>query len=378
MRRGDFGAATKLGRRGWELLPPRSTGKLLFVPHLFFACCTTAEWSLAEGIVSELAEHSDTRSWGYAELCRAELAALRRTRGDVFDADRARSSFRTVGDELGLALLERRLALDNWMGLRVKEAGQGFARGAAHADHARATSLARELHNSASNCRLQGPMPLAEVIELLPTPAQPGHLARIRAMQREFDEAWALFRRQEEDARERGSRVAAAATSQTADFIARHEGREERAVPILTRAVAELEELGERAYLSTTVMNLAMLLERLGDVDEAARLVARAEELTQPDDVVDAGGLAWLGALLAARRDDDAEALAALERALAIAEPLEFFQLKASTYVAAARTYLFLGRRDDARAWADKALRHLEAKGDVAWADRVRELVVQL
>ncbi len=121
-----------------------------------------------------------------------------------------------------------------------------------------------------------------------------------------------------------------------------------------------------------------MLLEHSGRIEEAEHWAARARTETQPNDIVDAGGLAALSALLAAHRGDETTALAEAKRAAEIAEATESFQLRATVRVATVRTLALLGRSDEARTAAHEAIAFLEAKGDLAWAARTRELLLEL
>jgi tetratricopeptide (TPR) repeat protein len=142
--------------------------------------------------------------------------------------------------------------------------------------------------------------------------------------------------------------------------------------------VDDFERLGERVYLSTTAMNLAFALERVGRVAEAEAAVERSAQLSTPGDVVDVAGLAAVRAALAARRGDAQTALAELRLAVDTDVPLELFQLRGWIYETAVHVHARLGRRDEALAWGERALELMRRKGDVAWAARIEELLAEL
>jgi class 3 adenylate cyclase/tetratricopeptide (TPR) repeat protein len=375
--RADHGAVRKLTLRAFELTDEGSDVRLAFLPHGFYSLTAAADLAGAAALVDELHRHDDERSRGYALLLAAELAWLHGDRSSL-DEDAVRRHFEAAGDEEGLAVLCRYLGFEQWRQLKASSSGRHYAEGAEHALHAGAPGLAHELRRRATSVLVQGMSPVDEIAGLVEEAGMPMAFARLHAMRGDIDAAWAENARSHDEALERGDLITAIGTAHTALFVAQHDGNVERAVPELLRAVEDYERLGERVYLSTTAMNLAFALERVGRVAEAEAAVERSAQLSTPGDVVDVAGLAAVRAALAARRGDAQTALAELRLAVDTDEPLELFQLRGWIYETAVHVHARLGRRDEALAWGERALELMRRKGDVAWAARIEELLAEL
>jgi class 3 adenylate cyclase/tetratricopeptide (TPR) repeat protein len=375
--RADHGAVRKLALRAFELTEAGSKTRLAFVPHAFYALSAGADLAAAAALVDELRQHDDERSRGYALLLAAELAWLH---GDKIplDEDAVRRHFETAGDEEGLAVLCRYLGFEQWQQLKATSSGRLYAEGVEHALRAGAPGLAKELRRRATSVLVQGMTPVDELVGLVEEADMPMAFGRLHAMRGDFAAAWAENARSRDEALERGDLITAIGTAHTALFIAQHDGNIERAVPDLLQAMEDYERLEERIYISTSGMNLAFALERVGRVAEAEAAVERSEQLSAPGDVVDVAGLAAVRAALASRRGDAETALAELRLAIETDEPLELFQLRGWIYETAVHVHARLGQRDEALAWGKRALELMSHKGDVAWGARIGELLAEL
>src|SRR5829696_2676340 len=215
---------------------------------------------------------------------------------DVRCADRGRHRSRdraAAGDGVG-----RHLGNVEWEALRIGKAASFYAAGAEHAQRAGSPVVAASLNGGYLDSIVHGPLPRAQIEKevervgvLQPGMSSvPGALF-VHAMRGEIDRAWELVDDARHAHRERGNPVVAARLAQDYWFVAVHGGREAEAVPLLESSAADLEQLGEHGFVSTTRMHLATALEHLGRIAEAERQVARARELSAEGDVVDEGGL---------------------------------------------------------------------------------------
>ncbi len=375
--RSDFAAARKLGRRGWRLTEPLSAARAAFVPQLFRALTTGGEWEAAQEVIDDLRRREDDRSRAYGVIFADELAGHFGSDPVEMDADAIRSAFVAADDELGLAVLARHLGSLKWIASRVGEAAPLYAEAAVHASRAGWTSLAAEMQNRSAASILLGPLPLEEYQRFAAEAgiANIAQRARVHAMLGEIDRAWETAGEAQQDALERGDPIAAAASAELYSFVGTHGGREADAVPHLAAAIEELERLGAEGSLSMARMELATILEQVGRLDEAEKCLAHAAASPA---LADLPAEASLRSLLAAHRGDEAEAAQAATRAVEIADATDFFVVRASAHVSAARTYGLLDRGGDARSDARTALTILEAKGDVAWSAQVRGLLDEL
>ena len=210
---------------------------------------------------------------------------------------------------------------------------------------------------------------LAATAELL----QP--LAGLHAMQGRFDTARELLATSEAAFDDLGLTLSSAVSHHAAmvELLAGDPAAAERS---LRRGYATLEEMGDRALLSTTAAFLGQALLAQGRAEEAERLAEVSAELAAPDDLVTqvlwrgvrAKGMAGRGEL------DEAERLAS--EAVRLADQTDFVNQRAGARADLGAILGQLGRGDDARVALDEALRLYELKGNTVAAAVVEAALV--
>jgi tetratricopeptide (TPR) repeat protein len=294
-----------------------------------------------------------------------------------------------LGDEKGLAYAFRIEAFGRWAALRFAEAIEKFETAAESAARAGLQHLEEEARRRIAIAHVTGPTPVPETIELLERFAEEhadrplslatsrGALARALASSGEIDAA-----RELEDAElvllEAGMELEATSVYNTRAWVAHCSGDFEEEVRIFEAMAVRLEELDDRAYLSTTYMELGICLAGLGRDEEAQRALERAHQLTSSDDVIDVIGLAALGALLTAHRGefDDARLLA--HRALDRVEETDDLPLRLKIRLIGADVLQRAGQSDEASALLEESVELADRHGHVVLARRARERLAAL
>jgi hypothetical protein len=153
-------------------------------------------------------------------------------------------------------------------------------------------------------------------------------------------------------------------------------GHPAAALPSLVRSDAILAELGARLYRGLTQALLAQANERAGDYGAAFAAVEFAEELSEPQDVLNYAITHGVRARLAlAEGDGDAAERWARSAASVLTDYLGF---QGQAKLDLARVLLALGRRDEAASEAHAALDLFLAKGDRPGLDQTRELLDEI
>lgn len=155
-------------------------------------------------------------------------------------------------------------------------------------------------------------------------------------------------------------------------------GDPERAAEIGREGVVELETLGEQGWLSTVAGYTAEALYRLGCDDEAWEFTNKAEATGAADDVITNMLFRQVRAKLLARRGDldDAERLA-LE-AVALGEPTDAPDVKASARRDLATVCAAAGKRTEALDALAEAQALYELKGHTAGVSQVERMRSEL
>jgi tetratricopeptide (TPR) repeat protein len=133
-----------------------------------------------------------------------------------------------------------------------------------------------------------------------------------------------------------------------------------------------LEEMGDRALLSTTAAFLGEALLAQDRDDEAERYAGLSAELAADDDVLTQAVWRDVKAALLARRGGLAEAERMARQAVALAEPTDFLNHRAETLVVLATVLDRRERTEAAQEALVAALGLYERKGNVVAAGRVR------
>jgi tetratricopeptide (TPR) repeat protein len=146
----------------------------------------------------------------------------------------------------------------------------------------------------------------------------------------------------------------------------------------LRAGYAQLDEIGERAFLATTAGLLARALHAQGRDDEALAFSGICQETAAPADL--AAQMAWRGsrARILAARGHAAEAVDLAREAVALAERTDLLSDHGDALLDLTAALRALGRTGDARQSAGQAEVLYRTKGNVVAADRARSVLQEL
>jgi class 3 adenylate cyclase/tetratricopeptide (TPR) repeat protein len=395
LNRSDWNAARSLMRRALALLPVGHPARLDVLPDYYLALLEVTDWKEARAVVAELRASPDGRANAYAEMFEGELelVSVRSPSYSFADLDGATASsvevLERLGDERGLAYAFRIQAFSRWAALRFAESIEKFEIVAEKAERTGMRYLEDEALRRIALAHLMGPRPIPETIERLEQFAADyedrplllatiqGALSRALASSGEIDAARRL-QDVEEVFLEAGMELEASSAYNTRAWVARCAGDVEEEARVFQAMVTRLEELNDRAYLSTTYMELGTCLAQLGQDEEAQRALERARELTSPDDMIDVVGIAALAALLEARRGEVDEALDLAREAVARIDGTDNVDLKLRTRRIAAEALQRAGRTAEARSLLHESVALAEEYGHEVAGARARERLATL
>jgi hypothetical protein len=176
--------------------------------------------------------------------------------------------------------------------------------------------------------------------------------------------------------RDLGFNVVAAAACMVRAPVEMMAGRLVDAERILEAGIAELEDLGERSYLSSALGLHARIRAEQGDFDEAESLAQRALAMGSEHDL---STRAWSLQALARVHEGRGEREAALRAANDASEiDWDLSLHQADSYLECAGIPRRAGLLEDARVSARRALELYEREGATALAERVRALLAEL
>ncbi len=311
-------------------------------------------------------------SWIGLKLGTSTLAEMRR-RLEV-----ALPAFETAGTDAALAWGWWGAMLIAHMECRYADAMEAVANVKRYAMRSADPFLATHVDGFAGAIEL-GPTPIARVFELDDEPRdQPvGHnpgselgRATLLAYQGRFDEARVLLEHAVAAARDRGMTLTVAVAGQNAWSIAMAAGDPEAAVAAGRESCAQLEQLGEAAWLSTNAAMLAESLYVLGQDEEAQEWVARALDLGDPDDAVTQAQARMVSAMVSARRGDGESARRDVTDVLTITADMQAPQAQGEAALNAAHVLLVLDDQSAAKEQLRRAFDLFTAKGSTVYASR--------
>ena len=398
--RGDAAAAENLIERATALLPEDDTHRLGLLPLLGRIRRERGHLDMAEALLSEAERRAQMAGLrGVAADARLALADLRfhrrgpdgMGRNDVLRVvDETIKVFTEVGDEAGLArALNLRGKLRFWGG-EAATAVRELDRAAQHAHHAGARAEeADSLHYICAALR-RGPTPADEALEWLEEIGSRSEQSRalettclesranLEAMLGRFDVARVLLEKATASAQELGREVLIdthlRVTGGDVELLA---GEPRAAENLLRLSCERLEQIGELGFLASASSSLVEAVLAQDRTEEALQLSNRwrPEDLTVPEDVdaqvawrrVRAIALARLGQL------DDAERL--VREAIDTAAATDFTDLHASALACLGDVLRRAGRIQESTAALEQAATLYQAKQNLAAAKQVRALL---
>jgi class 3 adenylate cyclase/tetratricopeptide (TPR) repeat protein len=155
-------------------------------------------------------------------------------------------------------------------------------------------------------------------------------------------------------------------------------GNPEAAVAAGEEGCRVMEELGQKAVLSTSAGRLARAYCELGRFDKAEEWARRSEEVGASDDVITQMLWRQARARVLAARGEHAEAELLAREAVALGDPTQMLDAQAEAYADLAEVLERAGQADEAAAAFEDALGRFERKENLVRAGQVRERLVAL
>jgi predicted ATPase/class 3 adenylate cyclase len=199
-------------------------------------------------------------------------------------------------------------------------------------------------------------------------------LAALEAMRGDFGTARELLARGRQALAELGFTLMVAMSAQEAHYVEILAGDPAAAARISRESFAQLEPLGERAYLSTAAALLAHALGDLDELEEAERFSRISEEASSPEDVF--SQVLWRSgrAKIRARRGELAAAETLAREAVVLAEKTDLLNTQGDTLADLGEVLALAGRHAEAASVLEQAAERFERKGNLASLERVRAL----
>jgi predicted ATPase/class 3 adenylate cyclase len=399
LAREDYRAARNLLSRAAALHPRETGGHLELVPALGEALMRTgalgeAEAVLAEGI-EDAAGRGDARLEALARLGRAQVALLSDPVGRWDDAaaerERALALLEAGGDDWGLALTLADLAEAQFDRGRVDAGIASLRQALVHAEAAGHERLQAQMRWRLLGVLTAGPSPVSEAAayaQEVDRWASETHnrvagarawLARstIEAMCGRFPEARRLVTAGMavlEDL----SPLQFAAAAYFAFLVEMLAGRPDHAEEAVRRGYDQLEQMGEKAYLSGNAGLLAHAAHAQGRYEDAHRYAETCRLLAAEHDL--SSQVLWRSAeaKVLARSGELAEAETLALEAVRVAEETIYHFTRTGALLDLAAVRSLAGRRRPAAKAAGQALTLCERKGDATGADRARAALRKL
>jgi predicted ATPase/class 3 adenylate cyclase len=397
LARSDLPAAIRLLERASGLLSTDDPRRTVLLADLGAAMIEGGRLTEAGRVLDEaecLAAAANDECAGSHVLVQQQfLRLLHGEEGGLEEAARATARvipvFERRGDDLGLCHARRLEAWLFWNEARAEAAAGAWERAATHARLAGDRHEYDEILTWIASSLWFGPTPanegirrceaMREVVRESPESeaAILRHLACLHAIVGRFELARQLLATSNVVYADLGLTLNAA-TSQNEAVVELLAGNPAAAEESLRTGYRTLEEMGERAFRSTTAALLARAILEQGRDEEAedlaelsARLAASGDLLTQ---------VLWrrVRARVLARRAEVQEAEALAREAVAIAEATDFVNYQADTLLDLSQVLEASRSGDEAVATASRALRLYELKGNAVAAGATRLRLAEL
>jgi class 3 adenylate cyclase/tetratricopeptide (TPR) repeat protein len=388
LARSDVGAAVALLERARELLPEKQRPLELEV-NLSRALSQTGDLdgalAVADSTIARAQETGDRGAEARARVQRALVAWATSAMTAELQAvaDGALEVFTELEDDAGLAdawALVARIELGR---LQWRAMADAADRALEHAKQSGDPIIIRETRIYPIPARLYGPFPVPDALAWLRANAVKDAYflsmsGQLESMRGNFDVARRLMREGREYANELGHRLIAAGISMQEEEIELAAGDPEAAAAAGLKGVADLDELGERGWLSTVAGHAAEALYRLGRDDEAWAMTETADEAGAADDVITQMLIRQVRAKILSRRGEHAEAERLAREAVAWGEPTDAPAHKADSYRDLAIVLGAAGKGDEALSALAEAHAHYAAKGHTVGVANVEKLRSEL
>jgi len=376
--RDDLPAALTLLDRALALMTEEEPARLELLRELSMALWWAGEAARAESLLNGLIEAASAlgdRGQEWSGLI--ERAARKNISGGEADAEellevseRAIDVFEELGDDAGLARAWRRVAHAHQVRSRYGPAEQAGEKALEHVRRAGDRHEEARIVDTLCTSLLYGPAHATEAIERCVQMLEWARgsrvmaanvgisLAGLKAMRGEFEEARALAASARSTYRELGLRLAVAGLTQLTGPLELLAGDLDAAERELREGLDILEPLGSAGYQDALLANV---LYRRGELEEAERLVARAEAEAAEDNI--AAQVEWR-----AVRGKLEGSVELAEAAVELAAQTDALNLRGDAELDLAETLRLAGEPDDAARAAQRAIELYEQKGNVVAA----------
>ena len=389
--RGDSHAAANLYRRAIALLGENDPTRLVLLPEFGEVLVELSDFAQAHAVLAEAqaaAERAANRRIAASvKLLRMRIHVSSAEPGDSTEemlrmAHAAIPLFEAESAQPELARAWRLIGMVHGMAGRYQQSSDAVSRSITHARLAGEERIVARNTAGLSSSTLLGPTPVPQAIELCEQMLANDvgdrqaeskilcTLAQLRAMNGEFDQARALYRRGRGLLRELGRGLNAASTGIDLLLVELLAGDLATAEREVKSDYEFLARAGETYYLSTMAALLSRVVRDQGRDDEALVYSWAAEGATAADDMESQALWRSIRAPIVARagRLDEAESLA--RSAVELSRQSDAPQMQADALSELAAVLLLAGRLDEARQPIDDAIATYRAKGDIVSAAR--------
>jgi class 3 adenylate cyclase/tetratricopeptide (TPR) repeat protein len=387
--RGDYNAGRSLLRRAYAIAPMGDERRHAVAADLSFALFESGDVDEAAAVVGDARKSSDAVVAAVATVIEHTLDAQtgRRlaTTKRLADREVARQVLESVGDDEGLGIYWWSAAHEAWIGCRAEEAAAAAAEGLRCFERAGRFGRTDDLVWLIRSAYVFGPTPVPEALErvrefeeaagessLLQAGAATT-LARLLAMQGDIDRARELHHAARETYWAAGMPVSAASVALHTSWIEQRAGDLLAWESAVRSALEVFDALEERAYNATLNADLAECLHAQGRIDEIPVLCERVRSLSPAADVVNFVYADALEGCVLAHEGRHDEARSLVDRALEVAETMDYFFIRAGVRLHLAEVNSLAGRSSEATTAAAEALRLFSDKGDMTGGERARE-----
>ncbi len=383
--RDDLPAALTLLDRALALMNEEEPARLELVRELSMALWWAGEVARAESLLNGLIEAASAlgdRGQHWSGLI--EQAARKNISGGEADAEEllqvsqeAIEVFEELGDDAGLARAWRRVAHAHQVRSRYGPAEEAGEKALVHVRRAGDRHEEARIVDTLCTSLLYGPANAAEAIDRClqmlewargsrVMEANVGiSLAGLKAMRGDFEEARSLAAAARQAYEELGLRLATAGLTQVTGPLELLAGDLDAAERELREGLDILEPLGSSGYQDALLADVAY---RRGNVDEAERLLARAEAGAADDNI--AAQVEWRAVRAKLERSVELA-----EAAVELAGRTDALNLRGDAELDLAETLRLAGEPDEAARAVQRALELYEQKGNVVAAANAASLL---
>jgi class 3 adenylate cyclase/tetratricopeptide (TPR) repeat protein len=397
LARSDLPAAIGLLERSVDVLADGDPRRAALLPELGAALVEGGRLAEAESILAEaeqLARRThDERAESRVLVQQQFLQLLRVGEEGTEEAarlvERVIPVFERYGDHHGLCRARRLQGSLHWTEAHAAAAGAAWEQAAAHARRAGDEDERSEILSWVGFSIFFGPVPVAdgirrceqiraEIVGNLGSEAEVLRaLAGLHAMDGDFELARSVLATSSGVFEELGQTLNSAVSHVDAivEMLAGDPVAAERG---LRTGFGALEEMGERAYLSTTAAYLAQVIVAQGRDEEAERFTELSEELAAGYDLATQAMWRGVRAKILARRGVASEAEHLAREAVTLADQTDLLNTRADAVIDLAHVLQEADRLDEARKAASSGLSLYEQKGNVVAAERARAHLARL